>query len=450
MTDSADIRAMALDALLGVLEQKAYSHIIIRESLDRKEGLSKQDRAFFTRLVEGTLEELIFLDYVLERYSRIKIKKMKPVVRTVLRMSLYQIFFMDSVPDRAACYEGVRLIEKRGLSGLKGFTNGVLRTVIREKDKLPFPDKATEPIAYYSVKGSLPPWLAEKWLDELGEENLCRMIESTKKPMPTTIRCNLSRASRDEIMESLKKDGVEANISPYLPEALYLTAFDRLEALEAFQKGWIQVQDVSSMLVAAVAAPRTGDRVIDVCAAPGGKSLHLADRLKGTGMISARDLTEKKVSLIKDNCRRMGCENVQVLKADALSLRPEDIKTADIVIADLPCSGLGVIGKKPDIKYHMTAEQQLLLAGLQRDILSVVWQYVKPGGKLIYSTCTVTKEENLENVVWFTGRYPFKMVSLNEVLPEAFCGDTTKEGFLQLIPGVHKTDGFFIASMVRE
>lgn len=449
MTNSAvNVRALALTALMEILEENGHSHIVIRQMLKKKEGLSKQERAFFTRLVEGTLEEVLFLDYVLNQYSKVKVKKLKPVMRTALRMSLYQIFFMDSVPKEAACDECVKLIAKRGLSGLKGYANGVLRTIIREKDNITLPDPKKQPLEYYSLKGSLPTWLVEKWLAELGEEELARMIEVYRIPQPTTVRCHFSAASREEILESLKKDGVTVEECPYLTEALYLVEYERLESLEAWQKGWIQVQDVSSMLVTAVADPQEGDNIIDVCAAPGGKSLHLADRLRGTGKVSARDLTEKKTALIKENVSRMGCKNIEVVQADAGVLRMEDVQTADIVVADLPCSGLGVIGKKPDIKYHVTSEQQLELAALQRELLKTVQNYVKPGGKLIYSTCTIAKEENLENVEWFTKNYPFKLVSMDEVLPKEFHSETTKNGYLQLLPGTHRTDGFFIASMI--
>lgn len=449
MTKSAvNVRALALSALTEILEEGAHSHIVIRQMLKKREGLSKQERAFFTRLVEGTLEELLFLDYVLNRYSKVKVKKLKPVMRTVLRMSLYQIFFMDSVPAEAACNEGVKLIEKRGLSGLKGYANGVLRTIIREKDNIRLPDPKKQPIEYYSIKGSLPVWLVEKWLEELGEETLAEMINVYRIPQPTTVRCHLSAASREEILASLKNDGVEAETCPYLPEALYLTDYERLDTLHAWKNGWIQVQDVSSMLVTAAADPQEGDNIIDVCAAPGGKSLHLADRLHGTGKVSARDLTEKKTALIKENVSRMGCKNIEVLQADASVLRREDVQTADIVVADLPCSGLGVIGKKPDIKYHVTSEQQSELAALQRELLSTVQNYVKPGGKLIYSTCTIAREENLENVKWFTENFPFKLVSMDEALPKEFHSETTKNGYLQLLPGAHRTDGFFIASMI--
>lgn len=250
-------------------------------------------------------------------------------------------------------------------------------------------------------------------------------------------------------MERLKEEGVEVKISPYLPYALELSGYDHLEALSTFREGFYQVQDVSSMLVAAAASPKEGDFCLDVCAAPGGKSLHLADLLKGTGMVEARDLTEYKVGLISENIARSGMENIRVKQWDALVFDDSMKEKADIVIADLPCSGLGIIGRKKDIKYKASLEGLKSLAALQRQILETVSGYVKPGGTLIYSTCTVNAGENEENFKWFTEKFPFEPVSLNDVLCKELHSETTAKGCLQLLPGVHKSDGFFLAKLKR-
>ena len=219
--------------------------------------------------------------------------------------------------------------------------------------------------------------------------------------------------------------------------------------LPGFAEGLFLVQDVSSMLIGEAASLKTGDTVIDVCAAPGGKSLHCAEKLLGSGRVIARDLTEKKVALIRENMERMQLSNIAAAVWDARKEKEEDKETADVLLADLPCSGLGIMGKKRDIKYHASAEGIAELICLQREILSTVWQYVKPGGTLIYSTCTVNPGENEENVRWFTENFPFTLESLAPFLPEALRAEE-KDGMLQLLPGIHATDGFFLARLKRK
>jgi 16S rRNA (cytosine967-C5)-methyltransferase len=260
----------------------------------------------------------------------------------------------------------------------------------------------------------------------------------------------MNKVSPDELKEILESDGVFVETGAYLSYAFHIGNYNYLNDLNAFHKGYFQVQDESSMLVGAVSGIREGDYVIDVCAAPGGKSLHAADILRSTGHVSSRDVSDYKVNLIADNINRLGYTNITAKVQDALILDQESIEKADVLLADLPCSGLGIIGKKPDIKYNVTKEKQKELVRLQRDILEVVHQYVKKGGTFIYSTCTINPEENIENVRWFMKEYHFQAESLNPYLPEILWSDTTKEGYLQLIPGIHQCDGFFIARLRRE
>ena len=235
-----------------------------------------------------------------------------------------------------------------------------------------------------------------------------------------------------------------------LPSMLEISGYDSLDSLNAFRQGLIQVQDVSSAFVGELADPAPGSFVIDVCAAPGGKSLHLADKLKGTGMVEARDLTEAKVALIEENRQRCHAENLRPIQQDALEYDPSSEKKADILIADLPCSGLGIMGKKPDIKLHMTEEKLLELASLQREILSAVWRYVKPGGLLIYSTCTIDRQENQENARWIQETLPFEPVALSGRLEGLFKEEELKKGQLQFLSGIHPWDGFFISVFRRK
>ncbi|MCD7907116.1 MAG: 16S rRNA (cytosine(967)-C(5))-methyltransferase RsmB [Clostridium sp.] len=444
-------REIVLDILMEVLERGSFVHVVQRQALDKYQYLEKADRAFITRLTEGTLEYLIQIDFIINQYSKTKTQKMKPVIRNLLRLSVYQILYMDRVPDSAVCNEAVKLAAKRRFEGLKGFVNGVLRTIAREKEKLTFPEPWLEL--------SLPRWMYEMWAGKYGPDTAAAMGKAFLSDKKTTVRCNL-RALRREFpgiskeeaweraAEDLREQGAEA--APLGGGLFYLSGYDRLEDLSAFGKGWIQVQDASSALVGELAAPEKGDYVIDVCAAPGGKSLHIADLLEGTGTVEARDLTFQKAELIEENIRRCGFENVRAVVMDALEEDGESVEKADILIADLPCSGLGILGKKPDIKQNMTPEKLGELAKLQRQILSVVWRYVKPGGRLIYSTCTVDSQENEENARWFAGSFPFEPVDLRPVLGERFEADSLRDGWIQFLPGIHPMDGFFISVFTRK
>jgi 16S rRNA (cytosine967-C5)-methyltransferase len=296
----------------------------------------------------------------------------------------------------------------------------------------------------------MPEWLVERWIQEFGEFVTVRMLESFMEERPTTVRLKTTRISKSTILGSLRGQGVTVKRAPYLPYAYNISNYNYLPALNAFMKGWIYPQDVSSMLVAEAADPKQGDTVIDVCAAPGGKSLHIADKMLGFGMVEARDISEEKVKLISENAARADLINVHPIVMDALTFDAASEGKADIVICDVPCSGLGVIGRKPDIKYRVTPSKIQELVELQRRILHNAASYVKPGGVLIYSTCTVSREENQENVEWFKANYPFRAESLNPYLPRELWRLTTQEGYLQLMPGIHESDGFFLARLRRD
>ena len=296
----------------------------------------------------------------------------------------------------------------------------------------------------------MPLWLVEKLLSERGRERTERILESFLVPAPVTIRIRqeLGSPEREELISRMRQTGAAAEPHPYHPFAYTLRGAEGISSLPGFSEGLFMVQDTSSMLVCEAAGIRPGQRVIDVCASPGGKAVHAAEKLKESGFVSARDLTEYKAGLIRDNSR-MRADRVETLIWDARRLREEDIESADLVLADLPCSGLGVIGRKKDIKYRMSPESLLELAKLQRQILGTVWRYVKPGGVLIYSTCTINPGENEENVGWFLERYPFHLESLSSCLPQELSGEG-ESGMLQLLPGIHKSDGFFLARLVRD
>lgn len=449
MTRPVNIREIILGILMEVTEEEQYIHVVLRDVLSKYQYLEKRDRAFISRVAEGTVEYMLQLDYILEQFSKVKVKDMKPVIRNILRMSVYQLKYMDNVPDSAVCNEAVKLAQKKGFYTLKGFVNGVLRSVARGLSDITYPDKDTEPKKYLSVRYSMPEWILEKWLRQYDVQTVEKICSSMEKESRTCIRCNLSKASKETIIEKLEAQDITVKEVPYLDYALEISDYNYLQAIQAFKEGLFQVQDVSSMLVAEVAAPKWGDYCIDVCAAPGGKSLHLADKLQGSGYVEARDLTDYKVELMQDNLERTSRINMVAVRQDATIFDGASVEKADILLADLPCSGLGVIGRKADIRYKMTDARQKELVKIQRKILDTVWQYVKVGGTLVYSTCTIASEENQDNVTWFLQNYPFQLESLDPYLCKELQSDTTKAGYIQLLPGVHGTDGFFIARFKR-
>jgi len=426
-------REIAVDILLLVLRDGEHSHIALKNTLDKHQHLEKRERAFITRVVNGTLERMIEIDYIINRFSKIEVRKMKPAIRMILRSGVYQLKYMEHVPARAVCNEAVKLAAKKGFVNLKGFVNGVLRNISRNMEQISYPPRE-DSVSYISVKYSLPEWLVKQWLSEYDVDTVICMGEDFLKEKPLSIRCNTCKLQPEELQKLLEREGVTVKREPLLSCAFYIEGYDSLARLGSFQEGCFYVQDISSMQVAHWAKPEMGDFIIDVCAAPGGKALHLAECLKGTGCVEARDLTDYKMALIEENIERTGLSNIKVRRWDATRLDRDSYGKADIVIADLPCSGFGVLGKKPDLKYKMTPETLEELVKLQRQILSVVNHYVKPGGKLIYSTCTIHQAENEENAAWFEKEYPqFRL-----------------EKEKQMLPGRDPGDGFYIARFRKE
>ena len=441
--DNINLRNMVLNMLLEI-DDKKQSHIVLKETLDSHKHLEKNQRAFVTRLFRGTIERQIELDYIIDAFSKTPTGKMKKVIKYILRMSVYQLKYMDSVPVSAVCNEAVKLTAKRKFVGLKGFVNGVLRNIAKNINSVEYPKNETEML---SVKYSVPQWIIDMWNEQYGNEQTVKMLLGLYSRTETTVRCNESKATVEDIIKSLKYAGVEVKTSEIYDKALFISNYNSLTNLDVFNSGMITVQDLSSMMVGLAANPKEGDYVIDVCAAPGGKTLHISELMNRTGIVEARDLTKYKVSLINDNIKRLGNKNIITKVMDATVMDEKSIEKADIVIADLPCSGLGVINKKSDIKYNVSKEQILELVKLQRKILTVVSKYVKKGGTLIFSTCTVNKYENDENVEWIEKNLPFKPLSLGENFPEI---TDRNKNYVQIFTGDYGMDGFFISKFIKQ
>lgn len=451
-----NIRAVVLDILTEIEKEGEFSHITINNALLKYQYLDRTQRAFINRLSLGTIECRIEMDYILNQYSKTPVNKMKPLIRRIMRMAVYQIIYMENVPDSAACNEAVKLAAKRGFTGLKGFVNGVLRNISRNKDNITYPDKAKETKKYLSVKYSMPEWIIELWNTNMSYEEIEDILAGMKKDKKTYIRCNTLKGSTDYIKKILEEEGVTVTEVSGLSYAYEISGYDYLTALKSFNEGLYQIQDISSMMAGEYVKPSTDSLIVDVCASPGGKSINAAlklaeaaydnkdipesgiskEVLKGiTGRVIARDVSDYKASLIDDNVARLGIPYIDVEVHNALEFDEELEGKADIVIADLPCSGLGIMGRKPDIRYNITKEKIDDIISLQRDILKVVSRYVKTGGTLVYSTCTINRAENEDNADWICNTLGF-----------------SKDGeYRQMLPSAKAdNDGFFVAGLIKK
>lgn len=449
--DQANARAQAVRVLLET-EKGGMSHIALEEaSAVLSAHLAPEQAAreirFLRRLVQGTLVRQMELDWHLDRFSRTPVHRMKPLIRCVLRMTVYQMLYMDRVPDSAAVSEAVKIIRKSRLSGLSGFVNGVLRSFGREE---PHPQPPAD------VRSGIPGWIRDRWMRQYGPDICARICEALGEERPLSVRfCprpgeGPAEADR-RIGASLAADGVKLLPAPFPPGAYFLQNVSDLKHLAAFRSGDIAVQDISSITAGLAASPQPGSRILDVCAAPGGKSIHLAQLAGPAGSVTACDLSERKAARIRENAERLHADNVHVLIQDALQYVPEWEKAFDLVFCDLPCSGLGVMARKPEIRFRVKEEEIRELAGLQKKILKNAMRYVRPGGTLMYTTCTITEEENQQNREFILKAPSFSAASLTKVLPEALRGEeSAAEGWLQLLPGVYPCDGFFLSKYQRK
>ncbi len=441
-------RELILDILLELSKENEYSNILIAAVLEKYDYLAPKEKAFIKRVSEGTIERRIQIDYVLGLFSKVPVEKMKALIRELLRMSVYQILFMDHIPDAAVCNEAVKLAKKRKFQSLQGFVNGVLRSVSRGKENISYPDKEKDLTNYLSVRYSMPVWLTEHFCTHYGTKACEEILKSFLKRKPVCIRLeeNMSAEQRESLIHAWQETGAEVREHPYLPYAFELSKADGIRSLKGYAEGCFAVQDVSSMLVVQTAGIRPEDTVVDICAAPGGKTFHAASKLAGTGQVIACDVTEYKIRRLEENKARLQKENVIIKMQDARVFDESLEEKADVLIADVPCSGLGVIGRKQDIKYRVTKESLREIITLQREILQNAVRYVRPGGVLMYSTCTMNPDENEETVSWLTEEYPFALESMEKQLPKQL-KEEGKKGYLQLLPGIHETDGFFVAKL---
>jgi len=443
-------RELITDMVTEITAGREKSHILIRNVLDKYNYLPGHEKSFIKKVTEGTLERMITIDYVINQFSKVPVNKMKPFIRSLMRMSVYQILYLDKVPDSAACNEAVKLAAKRGFGTLRGFVNGVLRNIARGKETIVYPDKEKNPVEAMSVMYSMPKELVKLLTSQYSETIAESILQGYLVERPVCVRVSQSATDEEKskILQNWKKLGVEATSHPWLSYAYNLVSAGNLREDENFEAGLYTVQDVSSMLVGEIADYKSGDYVVDVCSAPGGKALHACDKLDGSGSVDARDVSDSKIELILENKDRMHADNLMVKVWDARIKDESILHKADVVLLDIPCSGLGVIGRKPEIKYRLAQDMNSFaeLDQLQKEIAECVVDYVKPGGTLIYSTCTLRKEENEKMVSYLKDTYGFESESLDSYLPEELKDSDTKKGYLTLLPS-ENSDGFFMARL---
>jgi len=425
MTDYSKERELAVCTLEEITRDGAYNNLALKNALAKNNALPVKQKAFVTELVNGALRNLIYIDYVINRASSTPTDKMKPFILNDLRVAVYQILFMDRTPNSAACDEAVTLTKKRGLAGLSGFVNGVLRSIAQADVsawELPL-----------DIKYSYPKWLIDYWRLSIDDAWIHQMLEVNSRPPIVTICANTLRTNRDSLRKKLIAEGMQAEDGqlPQLDETLYISKTNDLSQSKAFESGLFHVVDESAMLAVKFLDPQPGQFMIDVCAAPGGKSFYAAYLMCNQGKIISTDLYPHKIELIKTMAGQLGINIIEASVADAAVYNPALCGKADRLLLDVPCSGFGLVRKKPDIKYTKTMADIDSLVKLQREIFAACLPYVKSGGTIVYSTCTVSAKENEENVSFFMKNYPVRVT--NEA---------------QLWPGEHR-DGFYIAQMVK-
>lgn len=432
-------RETALNALIACRKSGAWSNAVLKDYI-RRDRLDPRDAGLATRLVYGVLQNRNKLDFYLKQLLTGKLRDLHPAARDILHLGLYQIYELDKIPDSAAVNESVALAKKYCNPRAAALVNGVLRSAVRTKGTL------DEPVSY-ADRYSHPDELISLLKANLPKGKLEGMLIADNAAPRTVVQGNLFLTSTAKLVESLERQGVQAEPHGWMKDCLVLSGTGSIEQLEAFRAGWFYVQDAASRLsVLCAKLPREGARVLDCCAAPGGKSFAAAIAMEGKGSVLSCDLYPHKTALIEAGAARLGLSNITVRQQDAAETVPEWVGQMDAVLCDVPCSGLGIIRKKPDIRYKNLAETQAL-PDLQRKILSNQAQYVRPGGVLMYSTCTVLRRENEDVVAAFLENHrDFYREPLD--LPEVFPKNET--GMLTLIPGEYDTDGFFICRLRRK
>lgn len=436
----ADARMTAVKMLLKMENDSSYSNILLNSAFEGTD-LSERDKAFAAALFYGVSERKMTLDFIIAQYSRLPLEKIEPQALAVLRMGIYQLMFMDSVPASAAVNESVKLCKKLKLFSAEGFVNALLRNFLRNGKNVDY--SGLELPERLSVEYSCPRWITEKWIAEYGEENAVRALKASLGAPPLYARVNTTKISDEDLVKMLKKEGVRAAVNPKLAGCIKLEKTGDIEQLDSFKQGFFHIQDVSSQLCCLTLKPIVNETVLDICAAPGGKTFTMAEIMGNNGKIISMDMYAQRVELIEQGAKRLGLRIVEALENNAVRFN-EQLPEADRVLCDAPCSGLGVIRRKPEIKYKQQSDFDEL-PRLQKAILDVSARYVKVGGTLVYSTCTLSRAENDDVARDFAASHPEFSPIVQPLAYEGAENSPTRTFF----PEEDGGDGFFTASFRR-
>ncbi|WP_110898620.1 16S rRNA (cytosine(967)-C(5))-methyltransferase RsmB [Paenibacillus barcinonensis] len=442
-------RALAVKVLSAVEQDGAYSNLELNRRLKEAE-LSSADAGLATELVYGTIARRNTLDYYLERFVAKGVAKLQPWVRSLLRISVYQIIYLDRIPEHAVVSEAVNLAKKLGHQGISGMVNGVLRNMIRNREQLQIPSHL--PVAErISLEHSHPLWMVERWIRQYGEATTEAICRANNEPPAVSVRVNATMTTRAKMMEEMASSGAVVEASRLSPDGILVRSGGNMALTSWYRDGLFSVQDESSMLVAEAVAPEEGQRVLDCCAAPGGKTAHMAEKMQDRGQIIANDVHAHKRELILEQAERLGLGCIDAVTGDALDLNKRYAEASfDRILLDAPCSGLGVIRRKPDVKWSKSASDIEDISSLQSELLDRVAPLLKPGGILVYSTCTIEAAENEDMVAGFLSRHPEyqAMETSNWSQSEARSWKAVNGG-VQILPQDAHSDGFYIARLTR-
>ena len=449
------VRELALITLVEIDQKKNHLHLVLHRLLE-KEKVNTRDAALITEITYGVVRNRNKLDWIISQFSKKEFSKTPVWIKNILRMGVYQLFFLERVPGYAVVNESVQLAKKYGDTILAKLVNGILRNIDRSRGSIYWPDKNKEPALYLSVIYSHPLEIIERWLKRFGFEDTVKICTANNEIPPLTIRTNTLKLSRSDLKRIFEEKNIGVREGTFAEEALYLEGLPWVTKAPAYREGLFQIQDESSMLVSHLVNPLPGEVVMDLCSAPGGKTTHLAQLMKNQGTILAFEVNKARLSLVEEHCKRLGIKIVKVLPLDATQVNPQFIAQADKVLADVPCSGLGVLRRKPDLKWQaLNPARWQKLSQLQAQILFVASRYTKVSGEVIYSTCTTEPEENEEVVNQFLARNPnFALVDLTDFIRTRGLKlyKTEPKGFLSLYPGLFSSDldGFFMAKLIRK
>ncbi|MEO5931712.1 MAG: 16S rRNA (cytosine(967)-C(5))-methyltransferase RsmB [Candidatus Kapaibacterium sp.] len=436
-------RGAAVKILMRIEQSDAYLDKMLASEMAGGD-LNDMDRRLLNELATGVLRWQGKLDWILTGFYHGEFAKCLPVVRNALRVALYQILFLDKIPFSAAVNESVEIVKRLKGERSANIVNGVLRSVIRKLNEITYPEMSDDQSRYLAIMLSHPQWMVRRWLARFGPEETEALLTSNNLRPSISLRVNPLRATNQEVEAHLRGRGLAPQSSPYLPGMITVDGLGGISEDDLFRKGWYTIQDTGAALATKLAEARPGMRVIDLCAAPGGKSTAMAEAMNGEGEIIAVDKYDSKLKLIENAARRLGFEGI--IHPTVGDARTIQLDPADIVLVDAPCSGLGVLSKKPDIRWKRQADDITALAKLQREILEHAVDMVKPGGHLIYTTCTIEPAENQEVVEIFLRDHPeFELVPASGVLPST----VVEDGYLQTFPHRHHMDGTFGARMRR-